>query len=190
MTDNLTRCPWANKDPLSQAYHDQVWGRPVFNDRVLFKFLSLELMQAGLSWSTILKKAEGLSQAFDDFNPDLIANYDEEKVEALMKNPEIIRNQRKIKAVITNARAYQKLVQDLGSFSAYLWAFVDNKPIVNRWEDPSQVPGKTPLSERISKDMKARGFTFLGPTIVYSFLQAVGLVNDHLLSCDFRRYLD
>ncbi|MDO5028702.1 MAG: DNA-3-methyladenine glycosylase I [Bacillota bacterium] len=186
MTDNLTRCPWANKDPLSRAYHDQVWARPVYDDRKLFKFLSLELMQAGLSWSTILKKAEGLDQAFDNFNPDLIASYEEEKIQALMNNPEIIRNQRKIRAVVTNAKAYKNLLKDFGSLSAYLWAFVDNKPIINSWQDQSQVPAKTDLSERISKDMKARGFSFLGPTIIYSFMQAVGLVNDHLLSCDFR----
>ncbi len=190
MDKNISRCDWANKDPLLKIYHDQEWGRPLYDNKKLFRMLILETMQAGLSWLTILKKMDKFDRAFDGFDPDIIANYDEKKEKELMEDEGIIRNSLKIKSVKKNALAYQKVVENFGSFSDYLWGFVDNKPLVNSWESIDQVPSKTDLSQKISSDMKKRGFSFVGPTVIYSFIQAVGMVNDHLLSCDFREVKD
>lgn len=189
MDKNINSCDWANKDPLLKSYHDQEWGIPIYDDKKLFRMLVLETMQAGLSWLTILKKIDNFDRAFDSFDPDIIANYDEKKEKELMEDEGIIRNSLKIKSVKKNAIAYQKVVEDFGSFSDYLWGFVDNKPIVNSWESIDQVPSKTDLSQKISRDMKKRGFSFVGPTVIYSFIQAVGMVNDHLISCDFKEGL-
>jgi len=184
--DKKKRCDWADKSLIEQEYHDQKWGKPVYNDRELFKMLILESMQAGLSWSTILKKIHTLNEAYDDFDPDILMNYDDKKEAELMKNEGVIRNLLKIKSVAKNAKAYHKVSEEYGSFSEYLWQFVDRKPIINRWKDISEVPAKTELSDKISADMKKRGFKFVGSTTVYAFMQSVGMVNDHLLDCDFR----
>lgn len=184
---SLRRCDWAIKHEIEREYHDNRWGIPLYDDKELFKMLILEGMQAGLSWITILKKMPALCEAFDDFRPEIVINYDEAKEAELMQNEKIIRNRRKIKAVSINAKAYFKVCKEFGSFSAYLWGFVNHKPIVNSWKEMSEVPAKTELSERISKDMKKRGFVFVGSTIIYAFMQAVGMVNDHLLDCEFRK---
>jgi DNA-3-methyladenine glycosylase I len=168
---------------LEREYHDRVWGVPVHDDKQLFKMMVLEGMQAGLSWSTILKKMDSLCAAYDDFDPGIIAEYGVEKVEALLRDPGVIRNHLKVRAAIANARAYLRVVEEFGSFSDYLWAFVDGKPIVNTWEEMRQVPVSTPVSDAISKDLTKRGFKFVGPTICYAFMQAVGMVNDHLVDC-------
>lgn len=182
----MKRCDWAMKSLIEQKYHDHQWGKPVYDGKELFRMLILEGMQAGLSWVTILKKMRNLCEAFDNFDPEILVNYDENKEMELMKNEGIIRNRLKIKSVAVNARAYCKVCDEFGSFSAYLWGFVDHKPILNTWKDISEVPAKTELSGRISSDMKKRGFKFVGPTIIYAFMQSVGMVNDHLLDCDFR----
>lgn len=184
---SLRRCAWAIKHEIEREYHDNRWGIPLYDDKELFKMLILEGMQAGLSWITILKKMPALCEAFDDFRPEIVINYDEAKEAELMQNEKIIRNRRKIKAVPINAKAYFKVCEEFGSFSDYLWGFVNHKPIVNSWKEMSEVPAKTELSERISKDMKKRGFVFVGSTIIYAFMQAVGIVNDHLLDCEFRK---
>lgn len=186
MDKKINRCDWANKDPLLKDYHDNVWGKPIYDDKKLFRMLVLESMQAGLSWLTILKKIDNFDKAFDGFDPDIIVSYDEKKEDELMENQGIIRNRLKIKSVKKNALAYQKIVRDFGSFSDYLWDFVDFKPIINKWDEVSQIPAKSLLSEKISADMKKRGFKFVGPTIIYSFMQAVGMINDHLVTCDFK----
>lgn len=186
MEKNVKRCDWANKSLIEQEYHDQQWGKPIYDDKELFKMLILEGMQAGLSWSTVLRKIQTLSDAFDNFDPDILINYDKNKETELMKNEGVIRNLSKIKSVAINAKAYYKVRDEFGTFNEYLWGFVDHKPIVNRWKDISEVPAKTELSDRISFDMKERGFKFVGSTIVYAFMQSVGMVNDHLLDCDFR----
>lgn len=190
MDTNLKRCKWAENDPEMMDYHDNFWGKPLYDDKKLFRMLVLETMQAGLSWKTILSKMDNFDQAFDGFDPDIIVTYDDKKEDLLMENKGVIRNKLKIRSVKKNALAYKRVVEDFGSFSAYLWGFVDNKPIVNKWSKPSQVPTKTELSEKLSKDMKKRGFSFVGPTTIYSFMQAVGMVNDHLLTCDFRDIKD
>lgn len=187
MNKIIKRCDWANNNPLEQRYHDTKWGIPVFDDKELFKMLCLEGMQAGLSWSTILKKMESICEAFDDFNPEILVNYDDKKEEELLQNEGIIRNKLKVNAAAINAKAYFKVCEEFGSFSNYLWGFLNNTPIVNKWESVSEVPAKTELSDKISKDLKKRGFKFVGSTIVYAFMQAVGMVNDHLLDCEFRR---
>lgn len=186
MTKTITRCPWANKNSLEQTYHDKEWGIPMYDDKQLFKQLILEGKQAGLSWSIILKKRDRLSLAFDDFDPDILITYDDRKINELLHNDDIIKNKLKIKAVISNAFAYLKLQRELGSFAHYLWSFVNHQPIVNSWETIDQVPSNTPLSDKISNDLKKRGFKFVGSTTIYAFMQAVGMVNDHLVSCDFR----
>lgn len=186
MDRELRRCDWANRSPLEQAYHDRQWGRPVRDDKALFRMLMLEGMQAGLSWVTILRKMPALCEAFDGFDPDVLIRYDSAKEEALMRNEGIIRNRRKIASAAVNARAWQEVSAAFGSFSGYLWGFVDHQPIVNRWQQTAQVPARTGLSDRISRDLKERGFVFVGPTIVYAFMQSVGMVNDHLVWCDFR----
>jgi DNA-3-methyladenine glycosylase I len=177
------RCPWCGEDPLYVDYHDREWGNPVRDDRLLFEFLLLETFQAGLSWITILRKRENFRSAFDQFDYNRIAEYDEDKYEALLGDEGIIRNRLKIRAAIGNAAAFQRIRDDEGSFSDYLWSFVDHQPVLNHWNTMSEVPARTELSDRISKDLKKRGFKFVGSTVVYAFLQAVGLVNDHLTLC-------
>jgi len=178
-----TRCEWGNSSDIYQKYHDEEWGTPVYDDQKLFEFLVLESAQAGLSWITILKRREGYRKAFSNFDPFLVSKYDEKDVETLMQDTGIIRNRLKIEAAINNARAFLKIQEEFGSFSNYMWGFVGNKPLVNHFEKLSDIPAKTELSELISKDMKKRGFKFLGATVVYSHLQATGLVNDHLVYC-------
>jgi DNA-3-methyladenine glycosylase I len=179
----MTRCPWCGDDELYIRYHDEEWGVPVHDDIKHFEFLVLESAQAGLSWITILRKRENYRIAYDNFRPLLVSKYDEKKIEELMNNPGIVRNRRKIEASINNARRFIELQKEFGSFDQYIWRFVDYKPVVNGWQDISEVPAKTRLSDEISKDLKNRGFSFVGSTIVYSHLQAVGIVNDHIASC-------
>lgn len=182
------RCPWADgADELMREYHDTQWGKPCRDERVLFEMLILEGMQAGLSWAIILKKRESFREAFDSFDPAVMAGYDERKAAELLQNPGIIRNRLKIAAAITNAQAYQKLCAQYGSFEAFIWGYVRGEPLVNNWDSLAQIPVSTPLSDQISKDLKKLGFKFVGSTIIYSFLQAVGVVNDHMAWCDFRR---
>ncbi|MCE5209626.1 MAG: DNA-3-methyladenine glycosylase I [Chloroflexi bacterium] len=176
------RCGWAQGESMT-AYHDNEWGVPVYDDRLLFEFLTLEGAQAGLTWSTILKRRENYRQALDNFRPEIITTYDEDKVAALLQNPGIIRNRLKIRSVIRNARAFVDIQGEFGSFSKYIWRFVDGKPLQNHLQSMSEIPAKTPQSEGMSKDLIKRGFTFVGPTICYAFMQAVGLVNDHTVDC-------
>jgi DNA-3-methyladenine glycosylase I len=178
----MMRCDWAKND-LAIAYHDAEWGVPQHDDRKLFEFLILEGAQAGLSWDTILRKRENYRSAFDDFDYKKIALYDEKKQSELLENEGIIRNRLKIKSAIQNAKAFLKIQEEFGSFDKYIWEFVGGKPIVNVWENLSEIPAKTEISDRISKDLKRRGFNFVGSTIMYAFMQACGLVNDHLVSC-------
>lgn len=186
MENKIIRCPWAESSVLEQEYHDTQWGIPVHDDKTLFKMLILEGKQAGLSWSTILSKMDTLCAAFDDFDPAVVARYDGDKVEALLQNSGIIRNRAKVNAAVHNANRYFVLCEKHGSLDEFLWNYVDFKPIQNQWEQLSQVPSSTPLSNQISHDLKKLGFKFVGTTIIYAFLQAVGIVNDHLLSCSFR----
>jgi len=179
----MKRCPWGTASELYIKYHDEEWGVPVFDDKKQFEFLVLESAQAGLSWHTILNKRENFRAAYDNFDVQKVANYTKDKIEKLMQNKGIIRNRRKIEASINNAVCFIKIQKGFGSFCNYLWDFVNGEPLVNQWVKISQIPAKTKLSERISKDLKKRGFKFLGPTIIYSHLQATGLVNDHLKSC-------
>jgi DNA-3-methyladenine glycosylase I len=183
MNENETRCSWVNQDPLYINYHDHEWGVPVYDDRLLFEYINLEGAQAGLSWYTILKKRDNYRQAFDHFEPEKIINYDESKVAELLQNEGIVRNKLKINAVITNAKAFLKVVDEFGSFQAYIWSFVDGKPIQNHFKVSSEVPATTEISDRLSKDLKKRGFKFVGSTICYAFMQAVGMVNDHIATC-------
>ena len=182
-TEAQNRCPWPGDDPKMTQYHDEEWGVPIYDDRLLFAKLILDGAQAGLSWSTILNKRENYWQAFDNFNPELIARYDDAKFDELMNNPGIVRNRLKINATIKNAQAFLELQNELGAFSDYLWAFVGGEPIKNRWTSIDQLPAQTPESEAVSKALKKRGFSFVGPTICYAFMQAVGMVNDHIISC-------
>ena len=183
--EEIKRCDWAAHDVLNQEYHDKEWGVPVHDDRRLFKMLILEGMQAGLSWITILKKMDAFCRAFDEFDPDIIRRYDEKKVAELMDNKEIIRNRLKINAAITNAEAYFGLCEKYGSLDNFLWSYVDYKPIKNAWKTMDEIPASTPLSEQISRDLKKLGFKFTGPTIIYAYMQSIGMVNDHLTSCAF-----
>jgi DNA-3-methyladenine glycosylase I len=176
------RCEWA-ATPLSIPYHDQEWGVPLHDDHRLFEFLILEGAQAGLSWETILKKRDNYRAALDGFDPQLVAAYDDKKVASLLADPGIVRNRLKIASAIRNAQAYLKVQAEFGSFDAYLWRFVDGKPIVNAWTRMQELPASTPLSDTLSKDLKTRGFNFVGTTICYAFMQAVGMVNDHVVSC-------
>ena len=180
---NKTRCIWSEKDPLYIEYHDKEWGVPVYDDAKLFEFLILETFQAGLSWITVLKKRENFRQAFDNFDYKKIANYDETKFDELIQNAGIIRNKLKIKATITNAQAFIKIQNEFGSFSKYIWQFTNHKPINNKWKCIEEIPANTPLSDEISKDMKKRGFKFVGSTVMYAHMQATGMVNDHTLDC-------
>lgn len=182
MAEN-NRCDWANDNTLETIYHDQEWGCPVYDDKKLFEMIILEGKQAGLSWSTILAKRETIKEAFDGLDPEIIVNYDESKIEELLQNKGIIRNKLKINAVIDNAKAYFKVKEQYGSFSAFLWSYVNNKPIQNHWTDISQVPARTELSDLISKDLKKLGFKFVGTTSIYAFMQSIGMVNDHLTHC-------
>ncbi|MDT8398736.1 MAG: DNA-3-methyladenine glycosylase I [Pseudomonadales bacterium] len=177
------RCVWPGDDPLYQRYHDQEWGVPLHDDQKLFEFLILEGAQAGLSWLTILRKREAFRQAFDDFDYRLVADYDEARIAALMSNAGIIRNRLKIHSAVQNARAFVEVRREFGSFDAYFWGFVDNRPIQNHWQSPAQIPAKTALAQTLSKDLKKRGFNFVGPTIVYAMMQATGMVNDHTTDC-------
>lgn len=179
----MNRCPWCGKDELYIKYHDEEWGVPVHEDRKHFEFLVLESAQAGLNWLTILRKRENYREAYDGFDPVKVAEYDEEKILELLNNPGIIRNRRKIEASINNAKKFLKIQKEFGSFDNYIWGFVDNKPVENHWKNISEVPATSELSDEVSKDFKARGFKFLGSTIVYAHLQATGLINDHLTTC-------
>ena len=177
------RCPWSGKEPLYMAYHDEEWGSPVYDDKTLFEFLLLETFQAGLSWITILKKRENFRKAFDKFDYQKIANYSEDKIASLLQDAGIIRNKLKIKSAVTNAQAFIEIQEEFGSFSKYIWGFVDGKPIKNSFKTMADLPANTPLSDKISKDLKKRGFKFVGSTVVYAHMQATGMVNDHLESC-------
>lgn len=177
-----TRCPWARTD-LYIAYHDTEWGVPVHDDRLLFEFLILEGAQAGLSWETILKKRQNYRDAFDNFDPALVARYGRRKQESLLADAGIVRNRLKIDAALQNAKAFLAVRDEFGTFTSYLWRFVDNEPKQNTWKSIKDVPAKTPESDALSKDLKRRGFKFVGSTICYAFMQAVGMVNDHLVGC-------
>ncbi len=177
------RCAWSTGSEIYRKYHDFEWGVPQYNDRVLFEFLVLEGAQAGLSWITILKKREGYRKAFADFDYEKVAKFDENKTEELRLNPNIIRNRLKIKSAINNAQRFIEIRKEFGSFSNYLWSFTNGCIIQNSWRDLSEVPVTTDLSDRLSKDLKKRGFTFVGSTIMYSYLQAIGVVNDHVTDC-------
>jgi DNA-3-methyladenine glycosylase I len=180
--NGVRRCPWCGVEPIYVRYHDEEWGVPELDDRALFEKLVLDGFQAGLSWITILRKREAFRQAFDGFRPEIIARYDARRIARLMNNAGIVRNRAKIDATRANARRWLA-IQDDGGFSRYLWNFVDGRPRQNRFRTIRQIPAETPLAAKISKDLKLKGFRFVGPTIVYAFMQAVGMVNDHLVSC-------
>ncbi len=177
------RCGWCEKDDLYREYHDQEWGNPIYDDATLFEFLLLETFQAGLSWHTVLKKRGSFRTAFTQFDYVKIAAYTEEKIQDLLQDAGIIRNQLKIRAAVSNAQAFMHVQKEFGSFSTYIWQFTGGKPIVNHWQSLRDIPASTPLSDAVSKDLKNRGFKFVGTTVVYAHLQATGMVNDHLLSC-------
>ncbi|MEO1021189.1 MAG: DNA-3-methyladenine glycosylase I [Bacteroidota bacterium] len=186
-----TRCAWVQQaDELDVRYHDEEWGVPVYDDRVLFEFLILEGAQAGLNWSTVLKKRENYRAAFDGFNPEKIALYDEQKIQDLLNNPGIIRNKLKVRGAVTNAQLFLDLQAEAGSFSEYIWKFVGGTPIYNQWKSIDEVPVTTKESDAISKDLKKRGFKFVGSTIMYAYMQACGLVNDHTIDCFRFKELD
>ncbi len=178
-----TRCGWSGSDTLYIDYHDNEWGSPVHDDRLLFEFLILEGAQAGLSWITVLKKRDNYRKAFDNFEPEKVARYNSVKVEKLLLNEGIIRNRLKIASAITNAKSFLDVQKEFGSFDKYIWQFVNYKPIINSWNSLKEIPAKTKESDMISKDMKKRGFKFVGSTICYAFMQAVGMVNDHMTDC-------
>ncbi|GER60354.1 DNA-3-methyladenine glycosylase I [Patiriisocius marinus] len=177
------RCEWCGNDPLYMAYHDEEWGTPVYEDRTLFEFLLLETFQAGLSWITILRKRENFRAAFDDFDYQKIAHYDQVKIDALLQDAGIIRNKLKVNSAVINAKLFMNIQDEYGSFSKYIWSFVDGKPITNTFKSMSEVPANTALSDAISKDLKKRGFKFVGTTVMYAFMQATGMVNDHATYC-------
>lgn len=177
------RCSWAGDTPIYINYHDNEWGRPEHNDIKLFEMLILEGMQAGLSWITVLKKREAYRKAFDGFDPKKIALYDETKVEELLKNEGIIRNRLKINAAVTNARIFLEVAEKYGSFDKFIWSYADYTPIIGNWKSIKDIPATTPLSDKISKDMKKMGFKFVGSTIIYAYMQAIGMVNDHITDC-------
>lgn len=188
--DGLHRCPWpGQEDKLYITYHDDEWGVPEYDDRALYEKLVLDGFQAGLSWITILRKRDNFRRAFDGFKPEKIARYDARKKASLMKDAGIVRNRLKVEAAVLSARAYLDVMEKGPGFSALLWDFVDGKPQVNRFKDTRQVPDQTALSQKISKDLLARGFKFVGPTIVYAFMQAVGMVNDHLVKCHCHEHI-
>lgn len=182
----MKRCPWCEGDELYTRYHDEEWGTPVHDDHTLFEFLVLESAQAGLSWLTILRKRENYRKAYDNFNPELVASYGEEKVQELLDNPGIVRNRRKILSSINNAKRFLDVQREYGSFDSYIWNFTEGKQVINHWDAIDQVPCYSDLSNKISSDLKRRGFTFLGTKIIYSYLQAVGIIDDHIEEC-FRK---
>ena len=182
-TNMKRRCPWPSDDKLMIKYHDNEWGVPLHNDRKLFEFLILEGFQAGLSWRTILYKRENFRKAFDNFDFNKVAKYDRRKINSLLKDEGIIRNKLKIKGAITNAKAFLQIRKELGTFDKYIWSFVNGKPIHNKFKSLKELPARTKLSDKISDDLKKRGFKFVGPTIVYAHMQATGMVNDHVVSC-------
>ena len=184
---NKNRCAWCEKDDLYRNYHDNEWGKPVYDDATLFEFLILETFQAGLSWHTILKKRENFRKAFDQFDVKKVAAYNDKKLQILIEDTGIIRNQLKIKSAVSNAQAFIKIQEEFGSFSKYIWAFVDGKPIDNKPQTLKDVPATTPLSDALSKDLKKRGFKFVGSTVVYAHMQATGMVNDHVVDCFTRK---
>jgi DNA-3-methyladenine glycosylase I len=179
----IERCPWPGSDPLYRSYHDREWGVPAHDDRLLFEFLTLEGAQAGLSWITILRKREGYRAAFAGFDPELVARFDAAKVAELLGNPYIVRNRLKVESTITNARAFLQVQEEFGSFSDYQWRFVDGRPLQNAWHSLGDIPASTPVSDAMSRDLKRRGFRFVGSTICYAHMQAVGMVNDHTVDC-------
>ena len=181
------RCNWCEKDDLYRNYHDNEWGRPVYDDATLFEFLILETFQAGLSWHTILKKRDNFRKAFDKFDVKKVAAYNDKKLQILIEDTGIIRNQLKIKSAVSNAQAFIKIQEEFGSFSKYIWAFVDGKPIDNKPQTLKDVPATTPLSDALSKDLKKRGFKFVGSTVIYAHMQATGMVNDHVVDCLTRK---
>lgn len=177
------RCPWSQSNPLMVKYHDEEWGVPVHDDRKLFEFLVLDAFQAGLSWATILNKRENFRKAFENFDPGKIAAYGEAEINVRLQDTGIIRNRQKIAATITNARAFLEVQKEFGSFDSYIWQFTDGKTIINTWQTQSEIPAKTDISDKMSKDLQKRGFKFVGSTICYAFMQAAGMINDHLVSC-------
>ena len=181
--DEIIRCGWCGEDPLYVQYHDKDWGVPIYEDQLLFAKLILDGAQAGLSWITILRKRENYWQAFDQFDPEKIARYDDDKVAELLGNPGIVRNRQKIQSAIKNAQAFLDIVEKEESFSQFLWQFVDGRAIQNYWQTMAEIPAQTKESEAMSKALKKRGFSFVGPTIVYAFMQATGFVNDHVVEC-------
>lgn len=182
--NDLIRCAWCGTDPLYVKYHDEEWGKPVYDDKILFEFLILESAQAGLSWITVLRKRENYRKAFADFDVEKVAAFGDEDIERLLLDPGIIRNRQKVTAAVTNARLFLELQKEFGSFSDYMWGFLpDKKPIINNWKDHKTTPPRTELSDKISADMKKRGFKFFGTTICYAHMQATGMVNDHLENC-------
>lgn len=187
--ENVSRCPWTSDDKLMIKYHDEEWGVPVHKDRKLFEFLLLEGFQAGLSWRTILHKRKHFRKAFDNFDFNKIARYDKRKINSLMKDEGIIRNKLKIDAAIINAKAFIQIRKEFGTFNKYIWSFVNHTPIINKFESLKDLPAKTKLSDKISEDLKKRGFKFVGSTVIYAHMQATGMVNDHLVSCFRYRHL-
>jgi DNA-3-methyladenine glycosylase I len=181
------RCAWCEKDDLYRNYHDNEWGKPVYDDKTIFEFLILETFQAGLSWYTVLAKRENFRKAFDQFDWNTIANYSEEKMAELAEDTGIIRNKLKIKATVTNAQAFLKVQEEFGTFSKYIWGFVDGKPIDNQPKNLGEVKATTEISDKLSKDLKKRGFKFVGSTVVYAHMQATGMVNDHVMNCITRK---
>jgi len=179
----MTRCPWCGDDPLYLAYHDEEWGRPIHDEKLHFEFLLLETQQAGLSWRCILGKREAFRKAYAEFDPAKVARFTEARIERLLGDQGIIRNRRKIEAAVANARAFLRVAEEFGSFDAYIWRFVDGRPIVNSWSSMAKVPVTTARSDELAKDLKARGFGFVGSTTIYAHMQAIGMVNDHLTSC-------
>lgn len=183
MGSDKIRCGWCGNDPLYMKYHDEEWGVPVKDDKTLFEFLLLETFQAGLSWITILRKRENFKKAFDNFNYKKIAKYDQAKIDELLQNEGIIRNKLKVHSAVTNAQAFMEIQKEFGSFSAYIWGFVNNKTIKNTWKNYTDAPATTPESDALSKDLKKRGFKFVGSTVIYATMQATGMVNDHIVDC-------
>ncbi|TGK33313.1 DNA-3-methyladenine glycosylase I [Leptospira gomenensis] len=180
---NLSRCTWAEKDPLYVDYHDREWGKPLHDDKKLFEFLILEGAQAGLSWITILKKRENYRKAFADFDPAIVAKFSEKKIRSLMTDEGIVRNELKIRSAVTNASCFLNIQKEYGSFDSFVWSFVGGKPLYNTWKNTREVPGKTPISDAMSKELKKKGFKFVGSTICYAFMQATGMVMDHTVDC-------
>ncbi len=183
MNSEKVRCGWCGTDPLYVKYHDEEWGVPVKDDKTMFEFLLLETFQAGLSWITILRKRENFRKAFDDFDYKKIAKYDQSKIDALLQDEGIIRNKLKVHSAVTNARAFMEIQKEFGSFSQYIWGFVNHKPIKNIWKTHKDAPATSPESDALSKDLKKRGFKFVGSTVVYAHMQATGMLNDHIESC-------